>query len=175
MNYRHYAHRHKITIQSLLTARFNIQEFYMVVTLPFCILYGSQEKSATFFLYNIQRMDFKSEAESVYSAVRTESLYNTDTFRLQKVDKVIYFLRTSILLEFSKLRIYFNTEIRVYFKKFTQLYFMFGVRARDRSVRNLIRNLQQTFLTQSMRMYVYIRSCNKAHQKHITAPLKTKI
>jgi len=54
----------------------------MVITLPFCVVYGSQEKAATFFLYNIHRLDFKTEAESVYSAVRTESLYNTDTFHL---------------------------------------------------------------------------------------------
>jgi len=40
------------------------------------------EQAATFSLYNIHRLDFITGAESVYSAVRTESLYNTDTFRL---------------------------------------------------------------------------------------------
>jgi hypothetical protein len=38
------------------------------------------EQAATFSLYNINRMDFITEVESVYSAVRTESLYNTYFF-----------------------------------------------------------------------------------------------
>jgi len=62
-------------------------------------------------------------------------------FIFKRLIKIIYFLWTSILLEFSKLGIYFDTEIIVYFKKFTQLYFTFGVGARDRSIRDLIRNL----------------------------------
>jgi len=41
--------------------------------------------SSKFFLYSIQRLDFITEAESVYSAVRTESLYKLDTFRFKKV------------------------------------------------------------------------------------------
>jgi len=40
------------------------------------------EQTATFALYNINSLGFKTEVQSVYSAVRTESLYNTDTFRL---------------------------------------------------------------------------------------------
>jgi len=48
----------------------------MVITLPLRVLYGSQVQAATISLYNIQRLDFKTEAESVYSAVRTETLYN---------------------------------------------------------------------------------------------------
>jgi len=40
------------------------------------------EQAANISLYNIHRLDFITEAESVYRAVRTESLYNTDTFRL---------------------------------------------------------------------------------------------
>jgi hypothetical protein len=40
------------------------------------------EQTATFALQNIKRLVFKTEVESVYSAVRTESLYKTDTFRL---------------------------------------------------------------------------------------------
>jgi len=47
----------------------------IVITLPLCVLYGSQNK-LQLFLYNIHRLDFITEAESVYSAVRTESLYN---------------------------------------------------------------------------------------------------
>jgi hypothetical protein len=40
------------------------------------------EQIATFTLQNINRLVFITEVESVYSAVRTESLYKTDTFRL---------------------------------------------------------------------------------------------
>jgi len=35
---------------------------------------------------------FITDVGSVYCAVRTESLYNTDTFRLLKVNTVFYFL-----------------------------------------------------------------------------------
>jgi hypothetical protein len=40
------------------------------------------EQTATFALYNINRVVFIAEVESVYSAVRTESLHKTDTLRL---------------------------------------------------------------------------------------------
>jgi hypothetical protein len=40
------------------------------------------EQTATFALHNFRRLDFIKEAESVYSAVGTESLYKTDTLRL---------------------------------------------------------------------------------------------
>ena len=40
------------------------------------------EQTATFALYIINRLDSITEVESVYCAVRTESLYNTDTFSL---------------------------------------------------------------------------------------------
>jgi hypothetical protein len=39
------------------------------------------EQTADFVLHNIKSLVFITEVESVYSAVRTESLYNTDTFR----------------------------------------------------------------------------------------------
>jgi hypothetical protein len=48
----------------------------MFLTLPLCVLYGSQEQAATFSLNNIHILDFIIEAECVYSAVWTESLYN---------------------------------------------------------------------------------------------------
>jgi hypothetical protein len=38
------------------------------------------EQTATFALQNIKRLVFITEAESVYSAVRPESLYKTDMF-----------------------------------------------------------------------------------------------
>jgi hypothetical protein len=40
------------------------------------------EQTETFALQNIKRWVFITEVESVYSAVRTESLYKTDTLRL---------------------------------------------------------------------------------------------
>jgi hypothetical protein len=40
------------------------------------------EQTATFALQNIKRLVFITEVESVYSAVRTESLYKTDRLRL---------------------------------------------------------------------------------------------
>ena len=39
------------------------------------------EQTATFALYMSNRWVFVIEVESVYCAVRTESLYNTDIFR----------------------------------------------------------------------------------------------
>jgi hypothetical protein len=43
------------------------------------------EQTATFALQNIKRLVFITEVESVYSAVRTESLYKT--LRLYRVNK----------------------------------------------------------------------------------------
>jgi len=40
------------------------------------------DKTATFALYNIKSLVFITVVESVYSAVRTESLYKADMFRL---------------------------------------------------------------------------------------------
>jgi hypothetical protein len=40
------------------------------------------EQTETFASYNIKELVFITEVDSVYSAVRTESLYKTDTFRL---------------------------------------------------------------------------------------------
>jgi len=39
------------------------------------------EHTVTFTLYIVNKLDFITEVESVYSAVRTESLYNTHTSR----------------------------------------------------------------------------------------------
>jgi len=46
-----------------------------------CFVWKSGQ-SATFALYNFKSFVFITEVESVYSAVRTESLYNKDTFSL---------------------------------------------------------------------------------------------
>jgi hypothetical protein len=40
------------------------------------------EQTATSALQTIKRLVFITEVESVYSAVRTEALYKTDTLRL---------------------------------------------------------------------------------------------
>jgi hypothetical protein len=45
------------------------------------------EQTATFALHNIKRLVFITEVESVYSAVRTESLYKTDTLHLYRVKR----------------------------------------------------------------------------------------
>jgi hypothetical protein len=46
-----------------------------------CVFLWISEKNSELFLilYIINRLVFITEVESVYSAVRTESLYNTDT------------------------------------------------------------------------------------------------
>jgi hypothetical protein len=62
---------------SLRTAGFNIQKFYMVLALlwVFCT-----DHTATFVLYVIRWMVFIAAVDSVYSAVRTDSLYKADYF-----------------------------------------------------------------------------------------------
>ena len=40
------------------------------------------EQTANFALRNIKTLVFITEVEGIYCAVRTGSLYNTDTFRL---------------------------------------------------------------------------------------------
>jgi len=40
------------------------------------------EQTANLTLHNIKRLVFITEVESVYFAVRTQSLHNTDTVRL---------------------------------------------------------------------------------------------
>jgi hypothetical protein len=46
-----------------------------------CFVWVS-EQTASFAVHNIKRLVFITEVESVYCAVRTQSLHNTDTFRL---------------------------------------------------------------------------------------------
>ena len=52
----------------------------MVITLQ-CVFVWLSEQTVTFVLYIINWLVFVTELESVYSAVRTESLYNADTSR----------------------------------------------------------------------------------------------
>ena len=55
---------------------FDIQKFYMVLTLHLCVLYGLLPCTT------LTDMFFITEVECVYCAVRTEYLHNTDNFRL---------------------------------------------------------------------------------------------
>ena len=54
------------------------------------------EQTVTFSLYIINRLAFITEVESVYCAVRTESLYNSDTSRPLKVNVIVFTVVKSI-------------------------------------------------------------------------------
>jgi hypothetical protein len=58
------------------TTSFNIKKFYIVLTLRFSVLYGLLLRKILIVWSRI------TEMESVYCAVRTESLYKTEKFRL---------------------------------------------------------------------------------------------
>jgi hypothetical protein len=62
---------------SLRTARFNIQKFHMVLAVLWEFVRIS-EQTETFALYVINWLVFITVVESVYSAVRTYSLYKAD-------------------------------------------------------------------------------------------------
>jgi hypothetical protein len=65
---------------TLRITRFNILIFYMVFTLPLCLLYGSHNKQRL-LPYTILADRFCiTEVESVYCEVRAEFLCKTDTF-----------------------------------------------------------------------------------------------
>ena len=53
------------------------------------------EQRVNFALYIINRLVSIHEAESVYSAVRTESLYSTDTFRPKGIRFAVFMPRRS--------------------------------------------------------------------------------
>jgi hypothetical protein len=55
---------------------FDIKKFYMVLTLRLCVLYGVLPCAT------LTDWFFITQVESVYSAVRTEYLYNTENFRI---------------------------------------------------------------------------------------------
>jgi len=64
--------------ENLRSNWFNTYKFYMLITLRLCVL---RTNSDFCFIEHSQLVSI-TEVESVYSAVRTESLYNIDTFRL---------------------------------------------------------------------------------------------
>jgi hypothetical protein len=72
----------RLTFLSLLvtlrTTTFNIQKILHGAHTVFRCFVRISEERATFVLYSIDRLRFCIEVESVYCAVRTESLYNTD-------------------------------------------------------------------------------------------------
>jgi hypothetical protein len=57
-----------------------------VPTLRLCVLYGSLNKQQLLPYKTLRDWFFITEVESVYSAVRTESLYNRDTLCFQRVN-----------------------------------------------------------------------------------------
>ena len=57
----------------------------MVLTLRLYALYGSQNKQRLLPYTTLTDWLCTTEMESVYCAVRSESLYKTDNFRLQRV------------------------------------------------------------------------------------------
>jgi hypothetical protein len=58
----------------------------MVIIWNLCVLYRSQEQTVNFVVYI--RLVLITEVEGVYCTVRTEPLYNTDTFLLQQFNPV---------------------------------------------------------------------------------------
>ena len=52
-----------------------------------CFVWLSEE-TVTFAVHIINRLVFITKVEGVYCAVRTESLYDTDRFRFQRVKEV---------------------------------------------------------------------------------------
>jgi hypothetical protein len=66
----------------LRTTRFNTRQFCMVLTLLLCVLYDLTTNSDFFPDTTFADWFYITEMESVYSAVRTRSLYKTDTFSL---------------------------------------------------------------------------------------------
>jgi hypothetical protein len=67
---------------ALLTNRFNIQKFRMVLTLPLCVLCGCQNNHQLLSCTALTHWFCMNEVESVYCVVCTESVYKRDTFFL---------------------------------------------------------------------------------------------
>jgi hypothetical protein len=77
------ADRKELTFEQLAvisrTTSFNIQKFYMVLTMCLSVLYGLLPCKT------LSDWSCITNVESVYSAVRTQCLYKTDKFRLYRV------------------------------------------------------------------------------------------
>jgi len=59
----------------------------MLLALLLCLLYGSQNKQRHLPYTELADWFCETEVESVYCALRTESLYETDTFNLYRVNR----------------------------------------------------------------------------------------
>ena len=57
-----------------------IQKLYIIITLNWYVFLWISEQTENSALHSIKRLVFITEVESVQSAVRTGSLYKTDTF-----------------------------------------------------------------------------------------------
>jgi hypothetical protein len=77
---------HQLTFYSLAvtlrTTIFKIKKILHADYIAFMCFVRISEQTATFAFYCINWLVFITVVESVYSAVRIESLYNTDTLRL---------------------------------------------------------------------------------------------
>jgi hypothetical protein len=62
--------------------KFNIKKFYMVMPFHFYVLCEIQNKQQPLPYTTLRDWFFISDVESVYSAVRSDFLYKTDTLRL---------------------------------------------------------------------------------------------
>ena len=67
---------------SLRTSRFNIEKFYLVLTLLLCVVCLSLNKLQRLSYAALRDVFCITEVEGVYCAVRTNSLSKTDTFHL---------------------------------------------------------------------------------------------
>ena len=76
---------------TLRTARFKQSKILHCDHMEFVCFVWISERTANFALCNIKRLMFITEVESVYCTVGTESLYDTHTFRLQKINAIFIF------------------------------------------------------------------------------------
>jgi hypothetical protein len=84
----------------LRTTRFNTQNIYTVLALKLSVLCGSQNRQRRFAVYIIKGSVFITVVESVYSAVRTDSLYAVHSARSQNEEnKILASLCRSVRME----------------------------------------------------------------------------
>ena len=80
---------------------FKIKKILQADYIAYMCLVRFSEQTETFALYFIKWLVFVTELESVYCAVRIESLYNTDTIRLQRV-KLDFWHYNTRLVDYQK-------------------------------------------------------------------------
>jgi hypothetical protein len=72
----------------------------MPLILRLCLLYGSQNKQRL-LPYTTLRLFFRTKNKSVYCEVRTESLYKTHAFRLQRANDAHLHATTNACLKIN--------------------------------------------------------------------------